>query len=536
MVIRPVTVLAAIGCIVALFTPLQADDAVELSVGDRMTLAPGPKASNRPSLRRTPAMIGDFYAGSPLRFQADRNLGSLLVIANDLDAPLVLPPGGSVLSISEPGPMGIFQSSLSSVQQYQALLRSSSPLPPFVLAGLVNQDATLTTRLSVNQTQALLASTGQAYDVIPVQAPPSTYNSDVQVAFVALHGSGGQTMFNAANSGALLQGGVDTLSGGVDLDALYFFDYVVRFDTALADAASGGVGRTKIAEGGTILPQDRFFMRYNYIDAVRYADGRGIGLNRFTPGFERALLDGLASFELRAPLAAGTTTTSTYDGVSGFSNDRDVRFGNLSLYGKLLLVERETVAISGGMGVALPTAQDLRVQNLNGSPMLEIANQSVRLQPFLGALYAPSERWYAHGFAQFDAAASGNLVSIDATGQGMRNVGTYTDANMLYLDAGLGYWLYRDNSAQPSRGTLTGIIPTVEVHHTLAAQTGDVVHAGAYQIGNFSGTPNFTNLVAGSTFEFGHRSQLVLAYGTPLDNSLRQYDGALTVSFTQLTR
>jgi hypothetical protein len=265
-------------------------------------------------------------------------------------------------------------------------------------------------------------------------------------------------------------------------------------------------------------------------------DGRGLGLNRFTPGFERAFLDGLASFELRAPFASRTVSTSTFDGVSGFTNDRDVRFGNLTLYGKLLLIERERTAISGGLGIALPTAQDIRVQNLNGTPLMEVANEAVRLQPFLGALLTPSERWYAHGFAQFDAAASGNLVSLDTTGHGLQGVGRLTDANQFYLSSGVGYWLYRDNSMLRRRGGLTGIVPTVELHHTLAMQAGDVVRAGAYQVGNFDGTPGFTNLVAGSTFEFGQRSQLVVAYGTPLAGRDRQFDGALTVAFTHLTR
>jgi hypothetical protein len=78
---------------------------------------------------RTPAMIGDFFGGSPLGFRADSTLDRLIVLANDLDAPLILPPNGSVLSISEPGPVGIFNSPLQSIQQLQTLLRAGSPVP-----------------------------------------------------------------------------------------------------------------------------------------------------------------------------------------------------------------------------------------------------------------------------------------------------------------------------------------------------------------------------------------------------------------------
>ncbi len=428
MVIRAVTVFVAVGWLVALCcVTTVAEEPFEIR-------------------RRTPAMIGDFFGGSPLRFQADRTFGSLTVLANDLDVPMVLPGASSPLTLNEAGPVGIFATQFQSIRDYQALLRAGSPLPPATLVGTINDNAVMTSSISVSQIQTLFSSTAQPFDIVPIQAPPATYTDGVQIALAAIHGPGGRAIFNSSNSGAVEQGGLDSLSGGEDFDALYFFDYVVRFDTGLVDAASGGVGRTKIAEGGTVIPQDRVFMRYNYVDAVNYMDGRGLGLNRFTPGFERAFLDGLASFELRAPFASRTVSTSTFDGVSGFTNDRDVRFGNLTLYGKLLLIERERTAISGGLGIALPTAQDIRVQNLNGTPLMEVANEAVRLQPFLGALLTPSERWYAHGFAQFDAAASGNLVSLDTTGHGLQGVGRLTDANQFYLSSGVGYWLYRDNS------------------------------------------------------------------------------------------
>jgi hypothetical protein len=61
---------------------------------------------------RSPVMIGDFVGGS-LGFRADSVRERLIVLADDLDAPMVLPGENSPLSISEPGPVGIFSSSLS---------------------------------------------------------------------------------------------------------------------------------------------------------------------------------------------------------------------------------------------------------------------------------------------------------------------------------------------------------------------------------------------------------------------------------------
>ncbi len=92
-------------------------------------------------------------------------------------------------------------------------------------------------------------------------------------------------VFQCFELGAILQGGTDSLNGGEDFDAFYFYDYVVRFDTVLADASSGGVGRTKISEGGTVLPQNRIYFRYNYLNGVGYSDNR-TQLSRFVPGFE----------------------------------------------------------------------------------------------------------------------------------------------------------------------------------------------------------------------------------------------------------
>ena len=103
-------------------------------------------------------MIGDFYGGAPLGFRADATLDHLFVLANDLDAPQALPGSGSVLTLSEPGPVGIFSSSVQSVQQLQALLRAASPIPGASLVGTINDNAVLTSTQNIGQIQTLLAS------------------------------------------------------------------------------------------------------------------------------------------------------------------------------------------------------------------------------------------------------------------------------------------------------------------------------------------------------------------------------------------
>jgi len=269
------------------------------------------------------------------------------------------------------------------------------------------------------------------------------------------------TTFNAAGSGALLQGGVDTLNGGEDFDAYYFYDYVIRFDTAIADASSGGVGRMKI-------------------------DGVAIG------------------------------------------NGSDTAFGNLTLYPKVLLHNGPRLAVSGGMGIVLPTASDITARFADGTPLMNISNDAVRLQPFLGGMFTPSERLFVHGFLQCDVETTGNAVRLNATGNGLQRAGTITDGTNLFVDAGVGYWLYK---SQGTRG-VTGIIPTVEIHQNIALGGSDVVNAGPFTVGNFAGRSSLTNVVAGSTIEFNQRSHLTAAYVGPIGGgSARAFDGGVQLMF-----
>lgn len=483
------------------------------------------RRASRPAQKhffRTPAMIGDFYAGNPISFGANATLDRLFVLANDLDVPLVLPGGGSTLTISEPGPVGIYASTLTSVQDIQTLLLAAQPLPAATLVGTVTDNATLTTSQTITQIQNSLAATGAAFDIVLLASPPGSYNAAVHAAFLTRNGIQGVTTLNNSNSGAILQGGVDTLNGGEDFDAFYFYDYVIRFNTVLADATSGGVGRMKVAEGGSVLPQNRVFFRYNHLSGVGYSDSRA-GLNRFVPGFERAFLNGLFSFELRAPFATDARTNSTLEGNS-ITNGKHTRFGNLAIYLKALLIERQNFALSGGLGLALPTASDINVNYADGTPLLKVDNQSVRLQPFLGAIYAPNRDWFVQSFLQVDTGTGGNSVSINSTGTGLTHVGSLTDSSNLFLDMGIGHWLYRTNA---TRG-LTGVVPMLEIHHNVALQDQDLVTSGPFQVTNSLGSTGLTNFVVGNTFEFGQKTRLTGAYTGPIGGGRdRQYYGAL---------
>jgi hypothetical protein len=476
--------------------------------------------------RRTPAMLGGFYGGNSVSFRGESTLDRLIIVADDLDAPAFLPGGGSTLTITEPGPVGIFNSSVGSIQELQALLRAGSPIPAFNLEGSVVDNATLTTLSTIADIQAQLAGTGVGYDIILLAPPPGTYDSAVDGVFQTRNGIPGTTVLNTGSSGALIQGGVDTLNGGEDLDAFYFYDYIIRLNTSLADVSSGGVGRMKIADNGVVLPQDRVFFRYGNIYNTTFAPGSP-NLNRFVAGFERAFMDNLLSLELRAPFATDAANAYTLAG-NAFTNGTATRFGNLNLYLKSLLVDNGRFAVSGGLGISLPTASDTSINYANGTELLHISSEAVHLQPFLGMLFTPNRRCFAQAFMQYDIATNGNAVAIN-TGTGLTPAGSLTDANHLLFDGAIGYWLYQNNQA---RG-LTGVIPTFEVHQTVATGDGDVVSAGPFQVGNFNGNRSITSLVAGTTFEFGTRTQITAGYATAVGSD-RDYDGAFQIQLNHL--
>ncbi len=92
-----------------------------------------------------PPMIGDFFPGYTGGARQTTLLDRLLVVADDMDAPGTLPGTNQRLTITEPGPVGIFRTSVNSVQELQALLRTGQMLPGATQVGSIDANATLTT-------------------------------------------------------------------------------------------------------------------------------------------------------------------------------------------------------------------------------------------------------------------------------------------------------------------------------------------------------------------------------------------------------
>ncbi len=487
-----------------------------------------------------PPMIGDFFPGYAGGVLETTEIDRLLVVADDLDVPGSLSPNQRLI-ITEPGPLGIFRTSITTVQQLQQLLRAGQMLPPAMQVGTINADATLTSALTVAQIETLLASTpGVGFDVIPLAAPPGTYLTAVDAVFSAAT-PGGVTRFDPASSGAFLQGGADTLAGQ-DLDAFYFYTYALEVNVPTPSAGTAGVGRSRISENGTVTPQDRIFFDYGFFSRVGFVAGSS-EVHRFTPGFEKTFLDGMASLELRLPFAS---TVGELIFESGATNTDEIQLGNLAVYLKALLYEQNGLGLSGGLGVIFPTAESFDVV-FTGGPLIDIDNDAYHLQPFLGGYYAPGDRFFSQAFVQLDFDVNGNPVAVGPGGAGLRNVGRLQDSVFLFLDWAVGYWLIRGEQAPVlpvssfhEDGRITqryhslGFAPTLELHYARSLDDADVINTGNLRIGNFSDDVETLTLILGAHLEIGENTNVGLGYATALTGGDDEpFDGAFRLTLNQ---
>ena len=293
-------------------------------------------------------------------------------------------------------------------------------------------------------------------------------------------------------------------------------------------AVGGAVGRVKIAENTSPMPRDRVFFNYSNFQNVPLTQG-GTNVNRFTPGFEKTFNEGTASFELRLPFA---TTLSSNVSATGISDGDHLEFGDISMTYKTLVYRDDELAFSGGMQVALPTADPVNVNLADGTTIVKIKNQSVRLMPFVGALYTPNDRFFSQAFLQFDVAATGNdvLANFDLTK--LRRIGTVQDSTYAYLDLSAGYWTYL---ADDQEATLSGIAPMIELHYNQSLQEGDVLRASNnFQLGTFGSNLSVVNAVIGTTFQFGPSSALTMGYAVPIGSGNdQQFDSEFRVFFNK---
>ncbi len=78
---------------------------------------------------------------------------------------------------------------------------------------------------------------------------------------------------------------------------------------------------------------------------------------------------------------------------------------------------------------------------------------------------------------------------------------------MIFVDAALGYYVYRDNAPG---SFLTAVVPTFETHLNLP------LNHGSWNVSDTYGTPTVVDLTFGLNTEFYKRSVLTLGYALPV--------------------
>jgi hypothetical protein len=273
--------------------------------------------------------------------------------------------------------------------------------------------------------------------------------------------------------------------------------------------------RYKVTDDNNTLPTDRVFCDYqHYTGAVDIANTPN-DLNHFLFGAEKTFFDGAASLEVRCPLDQALSADQP---GAPFAMVSGTEFGNLSLIPKVSLFRGDNWGVAGGFGLVFPTARN---SNLAGT--ISILNQSVHLQPFIGADWEPNDRWFMMFIAGCDIDPSGNPV-INAGAF----AGRVFDQNLLYLDWKLGFWLYDNKSAH----ILNGIAPTIELHYEKTISDGTPL-LPVFPTG-FVGPPPFgwddLNLTAGVHFVLG-KTMLTVYGAAPLNSEFSPGTGINTGFF-----
>ncbi|MFO0915417.1 MAG: hypothetical protein U0795_20815 [Pirellulales bacterium] len=322
--------------------------------------------------------------------------------------------------------------------------------------------------------------------------------------------------------GGLAQNPTGTYVDGDVWDVNYSYSRAVRI--VIPNPSRGGlvVGKMKLAENGSPLPRNRLFFNYSYFDDVPLT-GLGVGVSRFTPGFESTFWNQNASFEMRIPMASTADSQMFIDQIG---QARNWELGDLFFTLKFLLVQTDRWAFSTGLSFTAPTADDLVVSVRNQSDLLRVQNQAAHIMPFVGWRQQPGERYFWQGILQLDADAAGYNILANNLGNGLQSVGRIHDVTMMYLDMG---WYYMLRQSSSGRG-ITAIVPSVELHFNRSLGSTEAVTTGGLQVGRVDHDIQQLNGAIGTTFFLGNNKTVTLGYVNPLGNGVdRSFDGELRV-------
>ena len=350
--------------------------------------------------------------------------------------------------------------------------------------------------------------------IAPAPAPVAPAPAPFRPAPARPQGGGGQSLGRTADAG----GGGESLAPNMIGDffgppsAPFIGDLLGGFsgDFDVPSSAQASVGRQKIAENTSPLPRDRVFANFSFFSNTQIATN-DINVSRITSGIEKTFFDGDASIEFRAPFAETLAADSVFDDEA-----TDFQLGDLTIYLKTLLYATNNTQVGGGLGLTVPTADDLSQE---GEVFL-IEHEAYHLLPYLAYVRAQGNT-FIQLYGQLDIDLNGDSITTAA------GTGRTQDPTLLHLSLATGVWMYRC-----PRGLIRGIAPTAEVHYNRALDgTDEVTIAGLPQFVSLNRFENF-NAVLGATTLLGDASSFTLGYGFPLGNSSdKNYDGEIRAVF-----
>jgi hypothetical protein len=292
----------------------------------------------------------------------------------------------------------------------------------------------------------------------------------------------------------------------------------------VASPAGGGVvGRTKISEDNNPLPRDRVIFDFDYFNSVPLTLG-GVGVQRFSPGFEKTFFDRLTSIEVRVPFA---TTVDSDLNSGNLGSERATELGDVHITLKGLLYRSQEWNVAVGLGIDIPTASDSRVFFIDGTEIVRIKNEDVLLTPYFAYLWTPNDRLFFQNWFEFCFDPNGNPVLVNPDFTTLRSVGRITDQTVMQIDAQIGYWLYR---AEDSSRWITALAPFFELHYNTTLNRADTIQAGAFVIGATSGHFDQLNLSTGFIAQIAENFTLALGAAFPLKGGTdRSFDYQLGI-------
>lgn len=323
----------------------------------------------------------------------------------------------------------------------------------------------------------------------------------------------------------------------------------------------GGGPRLKISDNFSPIPRHRIFVQTHYFHELyraEIADSTNPSLGQFsrreslfltTIGAEFLLPQDNASLELRLPMIGAPSTNSllvdpVFGPTASQSASREV-FGNLSVIYKRVLRENQNALLSGGLGLSIPIAGDVK-GNLADVDYV-ITNETLNIIPFLSLLTAPRDDVFFQLHAQLDIPVDDDdfffqeQPSFFLTGSPRSGrFGSYRESILASIDAQLGWQMYR----QPRGAFLRSVSGVLECRATTALTPstapggiagellGETDTAVVVDLQDVDSQPTYVNFTFGLQLQLAESWHLRAGHVIPLINN----GGFRSESMLQLER